>query len=119
MVDRTNADARNVKVGSKDQSTARQRRLQRLQLVAVVVPTVAILVASILMGRSVANAGDGRRELQNANRSLVESRHTIQEMQADYWARRVLDILERAARDHTGGTVPGATASTTGRPYDP
>ena len=80
-----------MKVGSKDQSTARQRRLQRLQLVAVIVPTVAILVASILMGRSVANAGDGRRELQDANRSLVESRHTIQAMQAEYWARRALD----------------------------
>ena len=51
--------------------------------------------------------------------SVAQCRTTAEGHDVNRQARRVLDILERAARDHTGGTVPGATASTTGRPYDP
>lgn len=94
--------------GSKEQSKARHRRLQRLQLTAVVVPTIAILVASIFMARGVVNAGDDRRSLQDANRKLVASRHATQLLVSRYWQDRAVngaspgvpsDIQQRFMRD--------------------
>lgn len=67
---------------------ARHRRLQLLQLLAIAVPTLAILLVSILMARSVLDAGDERRVVQGAHESLVEFRHTLQTLYADYLSGR-------------------------------
>ncbi len=81
---------------------ARHRRLQRLQLLAITLPTLAILLASIFMARSVLDAGRERRAAEQAHGTLVEFRHMLQTLYADYWAGRV---------EGAGPGVPRAVAA--------
>jgi len=75
-----------------------------LQLAAVAIPTLVIVVASILISRSILSAGDSRRDLEVIAAEVGDLRHTLQVEHTDYWR-------SRAERNGQASIPPGVRAA--------
>ncbi len=73
---------------SQPDSRSRIRRLRRIQIAAVAIPTLLVVIASFLIAHGVMTAGDDRRELETVAERVSDLRRELQSEYMGYWRAR-------------------------------